>query len=136
MADKKIDYSLTSKMLANCYLEYESISKAPQSIPELLQKYNKHLPNFIAMKPELRADAQYRLDLDIIDCKTEEMRQNYKSTDGVSVFLIKNPFIWPKGKKGYQRLKPKYLGPLLQEKPEYKASKRLSLTYNSDDDLD
>lgn len=136
MRDKNIDWTLVSKRLDNCYTSYEKISKAPQTTPQLLNKYHKVMPDFKGMEPQYRAKAQETLDANIKECILLEMRENYKSTDAESVFLIKNPLIWPMGERGAIRVKPRLLGPLADEKKSASNTKRVAFNYHADDDLD
>lgn len=101
-----------STALDNCYIDYVKISNAPKNTKELVEKYGNFWPDFRAVKPEHRADTQEKLDKVIERCRAEERKARYKATDGLNVYLIANPLIWPDGPKGVKRLKPKILGPL------------------------
>lgn len=136
MQDKREFGRIVSNSLDKCYFEYKKISQAPDTLEKLLNKYEILLPNFKLIPHEKRGEVQKKLDRDIENCRKMEIEVDYKSSDGTDVFLVKNPYIWPKLGKGFIRQTPKLLGPLVVEKKTFGSSKKVAFNYHSDDDLE
>jgi hypothetical protein len=137
MRDNIKDYRKISLLLDNCYLDYQKISEAPNDLESLLNKYGRILPDFKHVSADRREEVQEKLNKDIKYCKEQEMKETYKSTDGVNVYAIKNPYIWPMGKNGLMRVKPRFLGLLESDKKTTPiTTKRVAFNYHSSDDLE
>jgi hypothetical protein len=94
------------------------ISEAPKNEEELLAKFGHFKPDFKTIAPAERGKAERAFQRTIEECKGFERAEWYKSTDGVNVYAIKNPFVALVNEKtgAVIRITPKHLGSLHQAK--------------------